>query len=170
MKARYLLLSALVGGLTTFGWGFVSHGTGLFKSLEPNTFREPDVLRAIQENAPVNGVYMDDRGVFAVVDLERGPNPSTRFGSIVVPMLTQLVVDIVVAFLLAWLLWLKADRIWAYAWTHFVDHAHGAWYRILAPDNAKVTDLKSPAGKVDYHDMGACHDVLAALGCGVAWR
>ena len=62
------------------------------------------------------------------------------------------------------------DRIWAYAWTHVVDHAHGAWYRLLGPDNAKVTDEKSPAGKVDYHDMGACHDVLAALGCGVAWR
>jgi hypothetical protein len=55
------------------------------------------------------------------------------------------------------------DRIWDYAWQHFVDHEHGAWYRILAPDNAKVTDEKSPAGKTDYHTMGACQDVLAAL-------
>jgi mannose/cellobiose epimerase-like protein (N-acyl-D-glucosamine 2-epimerase family) len=60
--------------------------------------------------------------------------------------------------------WAWYDRIWAYAWEHFVDHEHGAWYRILAPDNAKVTDEKSPAGKVDYHDMGACYDVLAAIG------
>jgi len=60
--------------------------------------------------------------------------------------------------------WDWYDRIWAYAWEHFVDHEHGAWYRILAPDNAKVTDEKSPAGKVDYHDMGACYDVLAAIG------
>jgi hypothetical protein len=104
MKARYLLLSSLVGGLVSFGWGFVSHGTGLFKSLEPNTFKEPDVLTAIQQNAPVNGIYMDDRGVFAAVDLERGPNPSPKFDSIVVPMLTQLGVEILVAFLLAWLL------------------------------------------------------------------
>jgi mannose/cellobiose epimerase-like protein (N-acyl-D-glucosamine 2-epimerase family) len=59
--------------------------------------------------------------------------------------------------------WNWYDRLWAYAWAHFVDHEHGAWYRILAPDNAKVTDEKSPAGKVDYHDMGACYDVLAAL-------
>ena len=59
--------------------------------------------------------------------------------------------------------WHWYDRIWGYAWEHFVDHRHGAWYRILAPDNAKVTDEKSPAGKVDYHDMGACYDVLAAL-------
>ena len=60
--------------------------------------------------------------------------------------------------------WAWYERIWGYAWAHFVDHEYGAWYRILAPDNAKVTDEKSPAGKVDYHDMGACYDVLAALG------
>ena len=62
--------------------------------------------------------------------------------------------------------WGWYDRIWSYAWSYFVDHRYGAWYRILAPDNAKVTDEKSPAGKVDYHDMGACYDVLAALGEG----
>jgi len=60
--------------------------------------------------------------------------------------------------------WTWYDRLWAYAWQHFVDHEHGAWYRILTPDNAKVTDEKSPAGKTDYHTMGACQDVLAALG------
>jgi mannose/cellobiose epimerase-like protein (N-acyl-D-glucosamine 2-epimerase family) len=60
--------------------------------------------------------------------------------------------------------WAWYDRIWGYAWEHFVDHEYGAWFRILAPDNAKVTDEKSPAGKVDYHDMGACYDVLAAIG------
>jgi mannose/cellobiose epimerase-like protein (N-acyl-D-glucosamine 2-epimerase family) len=60
--------------------------------------------------------------------------------------------------------WQWYDRLWAYAWAHFVDHAHGAWYRILSPSNDKVTDEKSPAGKTDYHTMGACQDVLAALG------
>jgi mannose/cellobiose epimerase-like protein (N-acyl-D-glucosamine 2-epimerase family) len=60
--------------------------------------------------------------------------------------------------------WEAYERLWAYAWRHFVDHEHGAWYRILAPDNRKLSDEKSPAGKVDYHTMGACHDVLRALG------
>jgi mannose/cellobiose epimerase-like protein (N-acyl-D-glucosamine 2-epimerase family) len=60
--------------------------------------------------------------------------------------------------------WGWYDRIWAYAWRHFVDHEHGAWYRILGHDNRKLTDKKSPAGKTDYHDMGACWDVLRALG------
>jgi len=60
--------------------------------------------------------------------------------------------------------WQWYDRLWAYAWQHFVDHEHGAWYRILGPANQKLTDEKSPAGKTDYHTMGACQDVLAALG------
>ena len=60
--------------------------------------------------------------------------------------------------------WQWYERIWRYAWTHFIDHEHGAWYRILTPDNRKISDEKSPAGKTDYHTMGACQDVLAALG------
>ena len=59
--------------------------------------------------------------------------------------------------------WDWYDRIWAYSWEHFVDHKHGAWYRILGPDNAKLTDEKSPAGKTDYHTMGACYEALNVL-------
>ena len=57
-------------------------------------------------------------------------------------------------------------KLWAYAWQHFVDHTHGAWYRILTHDNRRYDDEKSPAGKVDYHTMGACHEVLALIGAG----
>jgi mannose/cellobiose epimerase-like protein (N-acyl-D-glucosamine 2-epimerase family) len=59
--------------------------------------------------------------------------------------------------------WDWYDRIWEYCWEHFVDHRHGAWYRILGADNRKYSDEKSPAGKTDYHTMGACHDTLDAL-------
>lgn len=55
------------------------------------------------------------------------------------------------------------ERLWAYSWRHFVDHEHGAWYRILDRRNRKYSDEKSPAGKTDYHTMGACHDVLQVL-------
>lgn len=60
--------------------------------------------------------------------------------------------------------WHWYERIWAYAWSHFVDHEHGAWYRILSRDNRKYSDEKSPAGKTDYHTMGACYEVLAVVG------
>lgn len=52
---------------------------------------------------------------------------------------------------------------WQYCWQHFVDHQHGAWFRILTRDNFNLTREKSPAGKVDYHDIGACYDVWRAL-------
>lgn len=51
-------------------------------------------------------------------------------------------------------------RIWEYSWQYMVDHQYGAWYRILDRQNNKYDDLKSPAGKTDYHTMGACYEVL----------
>ena len=59
--------------------------------------------------------------------------------------------------------WDWYDQLWGYAWRHFIDHRHGAWYRILDRDNRKYGDDKSPAGKTDYHTMGACYDVLQLL-------
>ncbi|HEX7113049.1 MAG TPA: AGE family epimerase/isomerase [Mizugakiibacter sp.] len=59
--------------------------------------------------------------------------------------------------------WGWYERLWRYAWQHFVDHAYGAWYRILDRENRKYGDEKSPAGKTDYHTMGACYDVLELL-------
>ena len=59
--------------------------------------------------------------------------------------------------------WDWYQSLWSYSWTHFVDHQHGAWYRILGQDNRKYSDEKSPAGKVDYHTMGACYEVLNVL-------
>ena len=56
--------------------------------------------------------------------------------------------------------WDWYDRLWAYAWEHFIDHEHGAWYRILRSDNSAYDNLKSPAGKTDYHTMGACYEVI----------
>ncbi|MBB3227604.1 mannose/cellobiose epimerase-like protein (N-acyl-D-glucosamine 2-epimerase family) [Luteibacter sp. Sphag1AF] len=55
------------------------------------------------------------------------------------------------------------DRIWAYSWEHMVDHQYGAWYRILTRDNRKYDNDKSPAGKTDYHTMGACYEVMAMI-------
>jgi mannose/cellobiose epimerase-like protein (N-acyl-D-glucosamine 2-epimerase family) len=59
--------------------------------------------------------------------------------------------------------WDWYQRIWSYSWRHLVDHTHGAWFRILDRENRKYDDLKSPAGKTDYHTMGACYEVLLWL-------
>lgn len=55
------------------------------------------------------------------------------------------------------------QRLWDYSWQHMIDHHHGAWVRILTPDNRRYDNLKSPAGKVDYHTMGACQEVMEVL-------
>lgn len=59
--------------------------------------------------------------------------------------------------------WDWYERLWDYSWRHFVDHRYGAWYRILRRDNSKYNDEKSPAGKTDYHTMGACYEVLKVI-------
>jgi mannose/cellobiose epimerase-like protein (N-acyl-D-glucosamine 2-epimerase family) len=59
--------------------------------------------------------------------------------------------------------WDQYNQLWQYAWTHFVDHKHGAWYRILDRRNTKYSDEKSPAGKVDYHTVGATLEAIDVL-------
>lgn len=59
--------------------------------------------------------------------------------------------------------WEWYDRVWDYADSHFVDHAHGAWYRILDRQNRRYDDLKSPPSKTDYHPLAACFETLEAM-------
>ncbi|WP_286260585.1 AGE family epimerase/isomerase [Pseudoalteromonas apostichopi] len=59
--------------------------------------------------------------------------------------------------------WQWYEKIWQYSWQHMVDHRYGAWYRILSAENLPYSDEKSPAGKTDYHTMGACYEVLRTL-------
>jgi glucose-6-phosphate isomerase len=59
--------------------------------------------------------------------------------------------------------WDWYDKLWHYCWAHFVDHEQGAWFRLLTKENFNLTREKSPAGKVDYHNMGACYDVWREL-------
>jgi mannose/cellobiose epimerase-like protein (N-acyl-D-glucosamine 2-epimerase family) len=59
--------------------------------------------------------------------------------------------------------WRWYDALWEYSWRHWVDHEHGAWFRLLTRENVNTTDEKSPAGKVDYHTTGACYAILPTL-------
>jgi len=77
------------------------------------------------------------------------------------------------SFASAWRLWRATgeqqyldhyQQTWDWSWRHMVDHQYGAWFRILAADGRKLENTKSPAGKVDYHTMGACWDVMQVGG------
>ncbi|WP_394180184.1 AGE family epimerase/isomerase [Marinomonas posidonica] len=59
--------------------------------------------------------------------------------------------------------WDKYQQLWQYSWEHMIDHQYGAWFRILTQDNQAIDDCKSPAGKTDYHTMGACYEVIELL-------
>jgi len=52
-------------------------------------------------------------------------------------------------------------EVWRYSWDHFVDHVHGAWFRVLTPEGNKIDNQKSPPGKTDYHTLGVCWDILS---------
>ena len=59
------------------------------------------------------------------------------------------------------------ERIWAYSWEYLIDHVHGAWFRIRDRQGQAIDNLKSPMGKVDYHTLGACWDVIDQIKIGV---
>jgi len=55
------------------------------------------------------------------------------------------------------------EKIWEYSWQHMIDHQHGGWYRLLTRDNQAYDNQKSPCGKVDYHSIGACFELVRTL-------
>ena len=61
-------------------------------------------------------------------------------------------------------------RLWGWSWDHLIDHEHGAWFRITSREGHKVEPYKSPAGKTDYHTMGACWDVLSVMPGAAVWN
>lgn len=103
MNARYYAAAALVGGIVSFAWGSVSHVAPVFPGSQPKAFADSDaVVQAIKANAPENGIYFEGRGVFAAVSFR--PDMGPRFASIVPALGVQLVIEIAVALVLAWVL------------------------------------------------------------------
>ncbi len=76
--------------------------------------------------------------------------------------------------------WDWYDRLWAYSWAHFVDHRHGAWYRILDAaepedqrrEEPRRQDRLSHHGRVPRRAQGAAQirtpRLLAEAGGGLA--
>ena len=62
--------------------------------------------------------------------------------------------------------WATYDKLWAYSWRHFVDHAHGSWRRRCNrlgvphfPEKTKLGLCVDP----DYHILGALDGALAFM-------
>jgi hypothetical protein len=103
MRAGYLVTAAVIGGIVSFGWGAVSHLAGVFPGTEPKAFADSNaVVQAVKANAPENGIYFEGRGLFAVVAFR--PDMGPKFASMVPSMAIQLLIEIAVALVLAWVL------------------------------------------------------------------
>lgn len=103
MRARYLATAAVLGGVVSFGWGSVSHLAAVLPGSVPRAFADSNaVVQVVRANAVHNGVYLDGRGLFAVVSFRESMRP--KFPSLAPPLLRQALVEIAVAFILAWVL------------------------------------------------------------------
>ena len=112
MRTKYLLTAAVVGGVVSFGWGSVSHMTAVLPGSEPRSFADSNtVVQVVRANAVHNGVYLDGRGLFAVVSFL--PDMGQKFTNLLPPLTRQMLVEIGVAFILAWVL-LRLPRMTAF--------------------------------------------------------
>jgi mannose/cellobiose epimerase-like protein (N-acyl-D-glucosamine 2-epimerase family) len=59
--------------------------------------------------------------------------------------------------------WRWYDRLWSYCWDYFIDHEHGAWYHTLTRDNRRLGEEKTPVGRLDYHTLGNCYEMLRVV-------
>ena len=102
MRLRYLVSAAVVGGIVSFGWGTVSH-MALNLEGEPRAFADSNaVVQVVHANAPEPGIYFDGRGLFASVFFRTDMTP--RFDPITPYLLRQIIVEVAVALVLAWVL------------------------------------------------------------------
>lgn len=103
MNPKYLLLSALLGGLALFVWGAVYHAAIGIDTHTMKEFRDgAAVSELVRGHADGNGVYYTKDGVFAAISVT--PGMSDKSQDMGPALGKQLVIDVVIAGLLAWLL------------------------------------------------------------------
>ncbi len=59
--------------------------------------------------------------------------------------------------------WSHYEELFAYASTHFIDHKHGGWHKLVNRENERYSGEKSTAPKTDYHPSAACYQAIPAL-------
>ncbi len=59
--------------------------------------------------------------------------------------------------------WETYEKCWDYAYKYFLDAQYGGWHRILSVDKKPISNKKSPPGKSDYHQIGACYEIVRSL-------
>lgn len=99
MNAKVLLSATLAGALTLFAWETISNAALPWHRATMRAFADSNAaVAAIRTQAPVNGLYLDGRGVIAAVSFRADMGSRA---SEIGPMLgKQIVLDVVVALVL----------------------------------------------------------------------
>jgi hypothetical protein len=102
MKAKFYLVSLLLGGLVIFVWGAFSHmalpwWNDVMREI-PNEQALADVMRT---NGMENGMYYGMQGLFLVKFFGKGMSDGISMGPL---MLMEFISDLLVALVLTWLL------------------------------------------------------------------
>lgn len=99
MRGKVLLLGALTGGVLLFIWGAIVNSA---VPMSLDTLRpfanDEEVVSAIRRNAPDNGNYLSDKGVFVAVDVNA--NGSLRAPSLGPFLGVELLADVAIGLLL----------------------------------------------------------------------
>jgi hypothetical protein len=104
MNFKYLLLSALLGGLASFVWGAAYHaGLGIDERVLGKFDNSRVVSELVRDHSSGNGMYYTKEGVIAAVNMT--PDLADRSQMSMAPQLVkQYLINAVAAGLLAWLL------------------------------------------------------------------
>lgn len=103
MRTRFLLLGTLVGTIVLFVWQAIANAAIPWYQRQMKPFKDPAAaVNAIRAQAPENGVYIEGRGVFAVVSFKPDMHDQTADMG---PMLAkEAALDVVVAIALCLLI------------------------------------------------------------------
>lgn len=109
MRTRFLLLGTIVGTVVLFVWQAIANAAIPWYQRQIRTFKDPAAaVSAIRAQAPVNGIYAESRGVFAIVSFQ--PDMHDQAGDMGPMLAKEAALDVVVAIALCLLI----ERLPAY--------------------------------------------------------
>lgn len=109
MRTRFLLLGTLVATIVLFVWQAVANAAIPWYQRQIRTFKDPAAaVSTIRAQAPEDGIYVEGRGVFAIVSFKPDMHDQTRDMGLM--LAKEAALDVVVAIALCLLI----ERLPAY--------------------------------------------------------
>jgi hypothetical protein len=114
MKAKFYFLAGLLGGITLFVWGALTHmAIPFWEDVMHQIPNEQAVVDAMKNAGVQNGIYYGNQGLFLVTFFGKGMADGISMGPL---MLIEFITDVIVALFLAWILMRAAvNGVWARA-------------------------------------------------------